>query len=335
MSKKRRRRSGPGSRGTNGGPGRSSPTLATKERERPERTEQRRSEPTGIMGWLARGTGESRLPSISRSLGRGLLIVASSPVVLGSTLLFVLLGWLGMVTLGLEGPVGRLIYMTALPPIGTYWDTYNGVAIFGFGIAGLAWGAAFLAVRALFVSVMTGLVVQELEGEGGPVEGALRGVRAFPIVLLVNVLAMSLMITGTIILPFLGPGLGFFGSVAILVAAMFFFVYVPPAAIRERRGAQETLRRAARASLMPGSRNLLLAMLYVFLSLPLLVAFAPQSSTLSVNPSLAAWLYALAANVLHVVFLAAFTYRWVAGEPDVPEQPVKLRRTAGAARRTR
>jgi hypothetical protein len=86
------------------------------------------------------------------------------------------------------------------------------------------------------------------------------------------------------------------------------------------------MRRAARASLMPGSRNLLFAMFYVFLSLPLLVAFAPSSSDLTVNPSLATWVYALFANVLHVVFLAAFTYRWIAGEPDVPEQPVKRRR---------
>ncbi|HEX9123349.1 MAG TPA: hypothetical protein VF984_08315 [Actinomycetota bacterium] len=321
MSRKRRKgRSSAGSHRSKSASGAGSKALATKEHER------ERPEVPGFLGWLSRGTGESRLPSISRSLGRGLIVVGSSPVLLLVTLLFVLGGWLGMVALGLEGPAGRLVYVTALPPIGTYWDTYNGVAIFGFGVAGLVWGAVFLAVRALFVSIVTGIVVQDLEAEGGPGGGALRGLRAFPTVLAVNLLAMSLMIAGTVILPFLGPGLGFFGSVAILVAAMFFFVYVPPAAIREQRRLQETMRRAARASLMPGSRNLLFAMLYVFLSLPLLVAFAPSSSDLTVNPSLATWVYALLANVLHVVFLAAFTYRWIAGEPDVPEQPVKLRR---------
>ncbi|MFB3737516.1 MAG: hypothetical protein ACE14W_00950 [Candidatus Velamenicoccus archaeovorus] len=326
MSKRRRkgrsaadRRPSPASGGTAKG-------LATREPPERARTEPQRAEVPGFLRWMARGTGESRLPSVSRSLGRGLLIVGSSPPLLAITLLFVLGGWLGMVALGLEGPAGRLVYVAALPPIGTYWDTYNGVAIFGFGVAGLVWGGVFLAIRALFVAVVTGLVVQALEAEGRPAEGALRGLRAFPIVLAVNVLSMSLMIAGTVVLPFLGPGLGFFGSVAILVATMFFFVYVPAAAIRERRGLQETMRRAARASLMPGSRNLLFAMLYVFLSLPLLVAFAPSSNDLTVNPSLASWVYALLANVLHVGFLAGFTYRWIAGEPDVPEQPVKLRR---------
>ena len=155
MSKKRRRsRSGSGRAGPTAGSRQPPRAVATKERE--ERTE--RPEVPGFLGWLARGTGDSRVPTISRSLGRGLLIVASSPVLVVATVLFGLLGWLGMVALGLEGPAGRLVYVTAMPPIGTYWDTYNGVAIFGFGVAGLVWGAIFLAVRALFLAVMTGIV---------------------------------------------------------------------------------------------------------------------------------------------------------------------------------
>jgi hypothetical protein len=45
-----------------------------------------------------------------------------------------------------------------------------------------------------------------------------------------------------------------------------------------------------------------------------------------VNPSLATWVYALVTTFLHTALLAAFTYRWMAIESRVPDQPVKIRR---------
>lgn len=291
-----------------------------------------RSEVPRMLGWLSRGSGDSPFPSIPRSLGRGFVTIGSSPVLLVLPFLLLFLAWIGLVALGLEGPPGRLVDMLAIPPIGTYFDALNGVTIYGFGSAGLVAATGFLIVRALFLSILTGLVVERLEGQRMSLVGILRGLMAFPTVLAVNILGLSMLIAGSVILPILGPGLGFLGSVLTLVAALFFFVYAPVAAIRERRGLQETLRRAARAALMPGSRHVLLCMLYIFLTLPILVALAPGGNLLTVNPSAGMWAYALLSTFVHMAFLTAFAYRWMVAEPDVPEQPVRRRQPA---RRTR
>ncbi len=303
-------------------------TPARPAPDEPARRAPRRPEPEPprALGWLSRGAGDSSWPSIPRSLGRGMVVSGSSPVVLAISFLFVFGAWVGLVALGLEGPPGRLVNMAALPPVSTYFDALNGVTIFGYGLSGLAAAGGFLVVRSVYIAVITGLVVQALEGGGPPMLGVLRGLRAYPVVVAVNVLSMSMMVAGTIVLPFLGAGLGFLGSILILVAALFLFVFAPAAAIREGRGLQETLRRAARAALLPGSRHVIMSMLYIFLTLPILVAFAPDANRLTVNPGFATWLYALLATFLHTGFLAAFTYRWMAIEAEVPDEPLRRRK---------
>ena len=305
---------------------------APVELERVEPPARERPAVPNMFGWLSRGSGDSPFPSIPRALGRGFLTVGSSPVLLIVPFLLLFLSWLGLVALGLEGPPGRLVDLLAIPPISTYFDALNGVTIYGFGAIGLVVATAFLVVRAVILSILTGLVVERLEGRRASMLGVLRGLMAFPTVLAVNILGLSMLIAGSVILPILGPGFGFLGSVLTLVAAIFFFVYAPVAAVRERRGLQETLRRAARAALMPGSRHVLLSMFYLFLTLPVLVALAPGGNLLTVNPSTAMWAYALFCTFVHMAFLAAFAYRWMVAEPDVPDQPVRRRQPA---RRTR
>ena len=51
--------------------------------------------------------------------------------------------------------------------------------------------------------------------------------------ILVNLLTFSMMVVGSVILPALGPGLGFLASVLTLVAAMFLFVFAPITAVLE------------------------------------------------------------------------------------------------------
>ena len=68
----------------------------------------------------------------------------------------------------------------------------------------------------------------------------------------------AMMIVGSVILPLLGPGIGFLGSVLLLVLALFLFVYAPfvaiaapgPLPLPEAIGVSI---RAARASPMPAS----------------------------------------------------------------------------------
>jgi hypothetical protein len=277
----------------------------------------------GWLSWLSRLPGESGFPSIWASIRAGAILVGSSIPILLTTFLFVFAAWIALVGIGLEGPTGRLVNLAALPPIGTYFDALNGVTIFGYGTAGLVAAGVFLLVRAAFLAVATGMVVVAFEG-GGPLEGAIRGLRAYPVALAVNVLSLSLMVAGTIVLPLLGPGIGFLGSVLILVAALFLFAFAPAAAVTDRPPLAETLSRSVRAATIPGSRHVLISMLYIFLALPLLVFLAPEGNLLTVNPALSTWIYVLFASFVHVTFLAAFAYRWMSVREIVP--PPRSRR---------
>ncbi len=278
------------------------------------------------LGFLSRGTGDSPFPPIPISLGRGFMAVGSSAIVLVVAFVLEFALWAGLVALGLEGPPGRLVNLLALPPVSTYFDALNGVTIYGFGSSGFLSATIFIVVRSVVLALLTGLIVQALEGGGSPIVALFRGLRAVPTVLAAGILALSLMVIGSVILPALGPGLGFLGSVLTLVAALFFLVYAPVVAVREDRSVLDAIRRSGRAALMPGSRHLILCMLYIFLTLPILVAIAPGGSLLGVNPSIGMWSYALVATFIHLGFLGTFAYRWIEAEHAIPEEPLKLRR---------
>lgn len=280
-----------------------------------------------LLGWLSGPSIDTTWPSIGRSLGRGFLAVGSSPLILLSSfgLLFVL--WVALVALGLEGPPGRLVNLLALPPVSTYFDALNGVTIYGFGPLGFLAATGFLLVRALLLAVLTALVVRIYEGEGSLGEALGRGLRIAPVTAVVGLLSLSTMVLGSVVLPFLGPGFGFLGSILLLVAAMFFLVFAPVLALRRPDlPLTEVIRRAARAALMPGSRHLLMSLLYIFLALPVLLALTPGGSELGVNPSLATWVWALLCTFVHLGFLAAFAYRLMSVEDEIPEEPVRARR---------
>jgi hypothetical protein len=324
MSKKRRKaKARSGYRAPAGAAAPVTERAVPASRSRPTRT---RAEAPSALGFLSRGNVDSPFPPIPQSIARGALAVGSSLVLLVTAFVLEFVLWVGLVALGLEGPPGRLVNLLALPPISTYFDALNGVTIYGFGGAGFGAATAFIVVRSLVLAVVVGLVVETLEGGGSPLEGVRRGLVAFPTVLVTGILALSLMIVGSVILPVLGPGLGFLGSVLTLVAALFFLVYAPVAAVREGRPIQETIRRSARAAMMPGSRHLLFCMFYIFLALPILVALAPSGNLLGVNPSIAMWAYGLITTFVHLTFLAAFAYRWIQAEDEVPDQPVRARR---------
>jgi hypothetical protein len=159
--------------------------------------------------------------------------------------------------------------------------------------------------------------------------GVLRGLVAIPTALVVQVASFSLIIAGNLVFPVLGPGLGFLGFVSALVGGLFFLGFAPTAAIREGRPVMETVRRSARAAMLPGGRHLLLCSLYFFIALPVAVGFAPGGTEITANPTLVAWVFILLANVLHVAFMAAFAYRWVVAEAEVPDEPVRRRASAG------
>jgi hypothetical protein len=266
------------------------------------------------------------MPPIGRSLGRGLLTVASSPVLVIVALLLVPVAWFGLLAIGFEGSPSRLVDVLALPPISTYFDLGTAASAVGFGPAFLVFTGVAIVLRSIVYAVLTGMILEALEDGRVSTYGVLRGVSAIPTVIVVQVLSFSLIVAGNLVFPVLGPGLGFLGFVAALVAGLFFLGFAPTAAIRQGRGVTETLRRSGRAAMLPGSRQLLFCTLYFFVALPVVVGFAPGGSDITANPTFGTWVFALAVNVLHLGFMAALSYRWIVAEPSVPEEPVRRRR---------
>jgi hypothetical protein len=310
--RKRRPRPAPPSSGASAAP-------AEAIEERPRRR-------TGPFGGALLAGGESALPPIGRSLGRGLLAVASQPALVILTCLIVVASWLALVAIGFEGVPSRLVDVLAIAPISTFFDFGNAGTLYGLGPGLFVFMGVSLVIRSLLVALITGMVLEALEDGRVSRYGIIRGTQAIPTALVVQFASFSLLIAGNLILPLLGPGIGFLGFVSVLVAGLFFLGFAPTAAIREGRPVMETIRRSARAAMLPRGRHLLLCSLYFFIALPVVVGFAPGGGEITANPTLVAWFFVLLVNVVHVVFMAAFAYRWVVAEPEVPEEPVRRSR---------
>lgn len=268
------------------------------------------------------------MPPLGRSLGRGLLAIVSSPVLLVVALAVPLASWLTLVAIGFEGTPARLVDVLALPPISTYFDLGTGASVVGIGPAFLVFTGVAIVVRGVGYALLAGMIVDVLEAGRVSSYGLLRGVRAIPTVVVVQVLSFSLIIGGNLIFPILGPGIGFLAFVAALVGGLFFLGFAPIGAVRQGRGISDTIRRSGRAAMAPGSRHLLFCALYFFIALPVVVGFAPGGASVTANPTLGTWIFVLAASVLHVAFMAALAYRWIVVEPTVPEEPVRRRQPA-------
>jgi len=285
-------------------------------------------EPRRPFGSALFGSASSVMPPIGRSLGRGLLTVASSPALIVIAVVVVPLAWMALLAIGFEGSPSRLVDVLALPPISTYFDLGTGASIVGIGPAFLVYTAFAIVIRSVVYAVLSGLIVEALEDGRVSTYGLLRGLRVIPTVIVVQVLSFSLIVAGNLVFPVLGPGIGFLAFVAALVGGLFFLGFAPTAAIRQGHGIAETIRRSGRAAMLPGSRHLVFCSLYFFIALPVVVGFAPGGGDITANPTLATWVFALAVNVLHLGFMAALSYRWIVAEPSVPEQPVRRRQPA-------
>jgi hypothetical protein len=296
--------------------------------ERAEAPEPRRGFGGALFG------GPSILPSIPRSLGRGLLAIVTQPILLVVALVLPFLVWLALLAIGFEGSAGRLVDVLALPPIATYFDLGTGASVVGVGPAFLVFTAVSVLVRGVIYALLAGMIVETLEDGRVSRYGLLRGIAAIPLVLVLQVISFSLIIAGNLFFPILGPGIGFLAFVAALVGGLFFLGFAPTAAVRQGRGVIETIRRSGRAAQLPGTRQLLFCALYFFVALPVVVGLVPGGTQLSANPSLAAWVFILAVSVVHLAFMAALAFRWIAVEPLVPDEPVRRRgaRTEPAGR---
>jgi hypothetical protein len=288
-----------------------------------------REEDTGrpAGGRLSRSLrSPSPFPPFLQSLGHGFTAVASSPPLILFTLLVVPTLWFGLLALGLDHFPAGLVDLLALPPISSFFDlTGLGFTLYGLGVGTLVFVLGMTVVRSVIWAILAGMIVEAIEFRSVSLVGVLRGLRAVPAILPVNMLYMSIVLFGSLVLPaFLGPQIGQLFFIAALVGGLYLLAFAPIVAVREERPGREVVRRSIRAALLPGPRHLILILVYFLVAVSGLLRISPGGPVFTANPDFVHWIVVLSGTVVHVTFLAALAYRWMVVEPLVSDEPIRL-----------
>ena len=285
----------------------------------------------GLLSGMSAPTMDS-MPRIRTAFTRGLAGTWSSPLIVGGVLVWLLAEWLVVVALGYPGPFALLAHVSAPVPLSTFTDLSLSTGILGVR-QGLLFVFAAGAVHALWFSVLVGLAIETIESGGAATRwGAVRGLRAFPVVLALHVIGVAVVFAAQIVAALGGGGLALLVQLAALVGATWVFAFAPVIAVTERRRLLDCLGRSMRAARMPGSGNLTFAGLY---AVPIFATFLTPGLPgvlLDVNPPISAWVYVVLMNLLHAAILGAFALRYLAVASEVPDAPVRSasRERAGA-----
>jgi hypothetical protein len=311
-----------------------------EERERPARTTgparsagtKRRADtarpgaPRGLFGGLRL---PSPFPRFGETVRAAAGAVATSPLLVGLPLVAVLALWLLLLAVGLDHvPVGFMDIL-AIPPVSSFFDINLVLGTFrSLGGEGVAILFGLILLRALIWAVLVSLILEALRGERPSSLTLAVAIRAVPTsiaYMVINLAAFFLVQTVSVILGNLGGLLSMFG----FVAALYFLTFTPVAAAADAVPFREAVRRSVAASRFPGSRHIGLVFLYFFLTFMPLLYTLQAPGPFTANPTVSQWAIVLAVTLLHVVFLAAFAYRYVAVAEQIPEpkpRPTTARR---------
>ena len=283
----------------------------------------------GIFGSLftPRAAADTDMPKIRTSIGRGFITAAGTPGIVVAIAAVVFLEWLAAVLFGFQGPFAIFVNALAIPPVGTSFDFQIAQAVFGVQ-GGLIAVLGFVAIRGVVVALFTGAIVDVLQTGSASRWSLVRGMRAIPTAIATSVAAMGLVTVAIFLGPLLGLGLGALLQVGALVVGIYLFVFAPTIAVAEGRGMPESMSRSIRAGRMPGAGNLGFAVLYVIPTIALLVAPGKPGSDIGVNPTIGAWVFVLAINLLQISMLAAFSFRYLSVAGEVPEPAPRRARPA-------
>ncbi len=274
----------------------------------------------GVLGSLfsPRAAVDTDMPKIRTSIGRGVITAAGTPGIVVAIAALVLVEWLAAVGFGFQGPFAVFVNALAIPPVGTSFDFQLSQGMFGVQ-GGLFAVLGFVALRGIIVAFFTGAIVDVVQTGRASRWSFVRGMRGIPTAIATSVASMGLVTLAIFIGPLFGLGLGALLQVAALVAGIYLFVFAPTIAIAEGRGMPESMSRSMRAGRLPGSGNLGFAVLYVIPTIALLVAPGKPGSDIGVNPTVGAWVFVLAINLLQIGMLAAFSFRYLSVAGEVPE----------------
>lgn len=262
------------------------------------------------------------MPRIRTALARGVVTVIGSPALLICVIVFPLLAWAVLIAVGYQGPFAPLANLLALPPIGTSLDATLATSVFGLegGLIGIL---AFLVVRAIVLALLTSAVVSILDEGGLTGWGPRRAIRALPVAFAVCIIGVGILTVSSFAGQLLGPGFGILLQVGALVLGEYLFAFSLVIALDEARSMPDSLTRSIRAARIPGAGNLTLAALYVVPSIAVIVAPGKPGNVIGVNPTIDAWVFILAVNLLHVAVLSTFAFRYLSIAAEVPDGPVR------------
>jgi hypothetical protein len=286
----------------------------------------------GIMDSLfaPRVPGSSSMPKIPGSLARGVVTVASSPMLVVTAVLVVAVEWLGLVAFGSQGPFAIMVNQLGVPPVGSYTDLTLSIGVFGVQTGFIAL-LGFIAVRSIVIAVLTSMAVDVLQTGKASRWSLVRAIRILPISLSVNIGCLGLLVMANFLGPLLGSGFGLLILMAALVGGIYLLGFATAIAATERRGLAETMGRSARAGRTPGAGNLTFAALYVLTSVAV-IAIPKPGSLLGVNPSIVAWAIVLVAGLAHAVVIAALAFRYLSIADEVPDAPTRAPKARSRAR---
>jgi len=262
------------------------------------------------------------MPRMRTAFTRGLAGAWSSPLIVGSLLAWLLVEWFVVVALGYPGPFALLAHVSAPTPLSTFTDLSLSTGVLGVR-RGLLFVFGTAAVHALWFSLLVGLVIETLESGRATRWGAVRGLRAFPVVFALHVIGVAVVFAAQIVAAIGGTGLALLIQMAALVVATWVFAFAPVIAVTEHRRLMDCLGRSVRAARMPGSGNLTFSAIYV---VPIFATFLSPGLPgvlLDVNPPYTAWIYVVLMNLLHIAIVGAFALRYLAVADEVPDAPVR------------
>jgi fumarate reductase subunit C len=272
------------------------------------------------------------MPRMRTSFTRGLAATWSSPLIVGTLLAWLLVEWILVVAIGYPGPFALLAHISAPTPLSTFTDLSLSTGILGLQ-RGLLFVFATAAVHALWFSLLIGMVIDAVESGAATRWGAIRGLRAFPVVLALHVIGVAVVFIAQIIAALGGSSLALVIQIAALVVATWVFAFAPIISVTEHRRLMDCLGRSVRAARMPGSGNLTFAAIYAVPVYATFLAPGGPGILLGVNPDAGAWAFVVLMNLLHAAIVGAWAYRYLAIADEVPEAPP--RPTRGGADRSR
>lgn len=255
----------------------------------------------------------SSLPPLGTSLARGFRSVGRSPEILAVAFLSLLATWAVFVALGPEPGARLLALLMALSPAHVFSDIPVAAGT-GSALAALAGVIALGAVRAVTFGLLTLLTVSAVRSDPPELRDAVR--RLPRVAASLFALYVVEVAAAVVLLQVLVGVLGPFAIVAV-VGALYFLIFAPVVVAVEGSSAREGLVRSMRAARLPGPRHLALVLVY-FLVLYYGSSVSPFGPLSPATPTIPIWSFALAATVVHMGFLGALAFRWIAVRELVP-----------------